>query len=113
MAKAKRFHPTRLLSKRGVLKIQVSFRVIFGKKNSLRSLFQTGQELWPKGCSLRFVNGDRLQDRDEIYVHSLAPGEQTNVSVNIRSPNISKIVRSQWRLFTSNGVPFGGEMIVN
>ncbi|CAF3506009.1 unnamed protein product [Rotaria sp. Silwood1] len=67
----------------------------------------SGTERWPNNCSLRFVNGDRLQDRDEIYVSSLAPGEQTNISVNITSPNVSRIIRSQWRLFTSAGVPFG------
>lgn len=71
----------------------------------------SGQEPWPSNCSLRFVNGDRLQDRDEIYVGSLAPCEQTNVSVDITSPAMSKIVRSQWRLFSPAGVPFGGELV--
>ncbi|UJR37100.1 hypothetical protein I4U23_029804 [Adineta vaga] len=67
----------------------------------------SGSEPWPNNCSLRFVNGDRLQDRDETYVGSLAPGEQANISVDITSPTMSKIIRSQWRLFTSAGVPFG------
>jgi hypothetical protein len=67
----------------------------------------SGHEPWPSNCSLRFVNGDRLQDRDEIYVGSLAPNEQSNISVDITSPAVSKIIKSQWRLFTSAGVPFG------
>ncbi|CAF3886546.1 unnamed protein product [Rotaria sordida] len=67
----------------------------------------SGNERWPNNCSLRFVNGDRLQDQDEVYVNSLAPGEQTNISVNITSSNVLRIIRSQWRLFTSAGVPFG------
>jgi len=67
----------------------------------------SGSEPWPNNCSLRFVNGDRLQDRDEVYVSSLAPGEQINVSVDITSPNVTQIIRSQWRLFTPAGVPFG------
>jgi len=67
----------------------------------------SGAERWPSNCSLRFVNGDRLQDRDEIYVSSLASGEQTNISVDITSPSVPRIIRSQWRLFTSAGVPFG------
>lgn len=67
----------------------------------------SGGEQWPNNCSLRFVNGDRLQDRDEIYVSSLIPGEQTNISVDIISPSVSKIIKSQWRLFTPAGVPFG------
>jgi len=70
----------------------------------------SGSEPWPSNCSLRFVNGDRLQDRDEIYVGSLAPSEQANISVDITSPAVSKIIRSQWRLFTSAGVPFGGKI---
>jgi hypothetical protein len=69
----------------------------------------SGNEPWPSNCSLRFVNGDRLQDRDEIYVGSLAPNEQINISVDITSPAISKIIKSQWRLFTSAGAPFGGK----
>ncbi|CAF4329831.1 unnamed protein product [Rotaria socialis] len=72
----------------------------------------SGSERWPNSCSLRFVNGDRLQDRDEIYVSALSPGEQTNISVNIASPNASRIIRSQWRLFTPAGVPFGGNYIL-
>lgn len=67
----------------------------------------SGQEAWPRNCSLRFVNGDRLQDRDEIYVGSLRPNEQINISAEITSPAIPRIIKSQWRLFTSAGVPFG------
>ncbi|CAF0909235.1 unnamed protein product [Adineta ricciae] len=67
----------------------------------------SGTERWPSNCSLRFVNGDRFQERDEVYVSSLAPGEQTNISVHITSPSGSRIIRSQWRLFTAAGVPFG------
>jgi hypothetical protein len=68
----------------------------------------SGAERWPSNSSLRFVNGDRLQDRDEVYVGSLLPGQQANISVDIISPSVSRIIRSQWRLFTSTGVPFGG-----
>jgi len=67
----------------------------------------SGMERWPNNCSLRFVNGDRLQDRDEIYINSLESGEQANISVHIISPTIPRIIRSQWRLFTPNGIPFG------
>ncbi|CAF0912524.1 unnamed protein product [Adineta steineri] len=67
----------------------------------------SGTERWPNNCSLRFVNGDRLHDRDEIYVSSLAPGEQTNISINVTSPTGARMIRSQWRLFTPAGVPFG------
>ncbi|UJR09112.1 hypothetical protein I4U23_013359 [Adineta vaga] len=67
----------------------------------------SGTERWPSGCSLRFVNGDRFHERDEVYVGSLSPGEQTNISAHITSPNGTRIIRSQWRLFTSAGVPFG------
>lgn len=69
----------------------------------------SGHERWPNHCSLRFVNGDRLQDRDEVFVRSLLPGEQTNISVDVTSPATPKIIRSQWRLFTPNGAPFGGK----
>jgi len=45
-----------------------------------------------------------------MYVGSLAPGEQANISVDITSPAMPKIIKSQWRLFTSAGVPFGGKI---
>ncbi len=105
-AKVKQFHPIQDLLKLGVQKIPVEILFFFGIGKSDR--FLLGAERWPSNCSLRFVNGDRLQDRDEIYVGSLSPGEQTNISVDITSPTVSRIVRSQWRLFTSTGVPFGG-----
>lgn len=72
----------------------------------------SGHERWPNNCLLKFINGDRLQTRDEIFVGSLLPGEQTNISVNLVSPSTPRIIRSQWRLFTSTGVPFGGREIV-
>lgn len=68
----------------------------------------SGHERWPNNCLLKFINGDRLQTRDEIYVGSLLPGEQTNISVDLISPSTPRIIRSQWRLFTPTGVPFGG-----
>ena len=78
------------------------------KRISSSFSFRLGNEAWPNHCSLRFVNGDRLQDRDEIFVGSLAPHEQRNVSVDLTSPSGTRMVRSQWRLFTPAGLPFGG-----
>ncbi|CAF0915216.1 unnamed protein product [Didymodactylos carnosus] len=67
----------------------------------------SGSEPWPSSCVLKFVNGDRLQERDETYVGSLAPSQQTNVSIDMTSPIGPGMYKSQWRLFTSAGVPFG------
>ncbi|CAF1156708.1 unnamed protein product [Didymodactylos carnosus] len=67
----------------------------------------SGSEPWPSSCVLKFVNGDRLQERDETYVGLLAPNQQTNVSIDMTSPVIPGIYKSQWRLFTPAGVPFG------
>jgi len=66
----------------------------------------SGSESWPS-CALKFVNGDRLQERDEAYVGSLEPGQQMNVSIEMKSPSTTGIYKSQWRLFTSAGIPFG------
>ena len=106
-AKAKPFHPTLALSRPGAWKTPVQGLQFLQTIDFLSS--PPGQEAWPRNCSLRFVNGDRLQDRDEIYVGSLQPNEQTNISADITSPTIPRIIKSQWRLFTSAGVPFGGK----
>ena len=104
----KQFHQIQDLLKHGVLKIAVNCLLIC-KKEKGNHCFSLGSERWPSNCSLRFVNGDRLQDRDEVYVGSLSPNEQTNISVDITSPTIPRIIRSQWRLFTPTGIPFGGK----
>ena len=115
-AKVKRFHRIPDSSKLGVWRIPVS-QTCWMRTVRVICFTRSGAERWPNNCSLRFVNGDRLQDRDEIFVGSLLPGEQTNISVNITSPISPRIIRSQWRLFTSTGVPFGGkskeEFVIN
>lgn len=68
----------------------------------------SGNEPWPSSCSLRFVNGDRLQDRDEIFLGCLPPKEHCEISVDLKTPSTGRIIRSQWRLFTPTGIPFGG-----
>lgn len=67
----------------------------------------SGNEPWPSSCSLRFVNGDRLQDRDEIFLGCLPPKEHCEISVDLKTPSTGRIIRSQWRLFTPTGIPFG------
>lgn len=67
----------------------------------------TGDEQWPPGCSLRFTHGDRLGPHDRVLVDSLHPGEVTDISVEMESPEKAGIYQGQWRMSTATGFYFG------
>jgi len=66
-----------------------------------------GSEIWPYGCQLKFVNGEKLGACDQCHVRRISPGEHCDVSVNMTSPLQKGIYQGQWRMYTSNMQPFG------
>ena len=42
-----------------------------------------------------------------IQVNALEPGEESDISIELSSPDQCGIYQSQYRLFTGNNVPFG------
>lgn len=66
-----------------------------------------GDEQWPPGCSLRFTHGDQLGPHDRVLVESLRPGEVTDISVEMQSPEKTGIYQGQWRMSTATGFYFG------
>jgi len=75
-------------------------------------LANSGTTVWPPGCFLTFLNGHRMGSlsmgcSDRVLVDSLKPGESTNVSVSMVSPNEPGTYQGQWRMCTSTGQYFG------
>jgi len=66
-----------------------------------------GDESWPINCTLRFVNGDKLQAPDWVSVSSLGSKEVSNVSVKMQSPAEPGIYQGQWKMFNQAMMPFG------
>ncbi|KAL3842326.1 hypothetical protein ACJMK2_020354 [Sinanodonta woodiana] len=67
----------------------------------------SGDEMWPPGCNLRFCTGDNLSNTDRVIVDMIPPGEETNVSVEMQSPASPGVYQSQWRMNTPTGLFFG------
>lgn len=67
----------------------------------------TGEESWPANCTLRFVNGDKMDSPDWVAVRSLGARDTLNISVRMKSPERPGIYQGQWRMFNQSMVPFG------
>lgn len=72
-----------------------------------------GVKRWPYGCQLKLVNSNISQRPGQqsydlpVHVKVLEPNEETDISIELISPDQCAIYQSQYRLFTSNGTPFG------
>lgn len=64
-----------------------------------------GAKRWPYGCILRLINGKMNQHT--AMVKMLEANEETDISIELESPEVCAIYQSQYRLFHPNGVPFG------
>ncbi|VDO34382.1 unnamed protein product [Onchocerca flexuosa] len=67
----------------------------------------SGNEWWPNGCFLCYMEGDKLSDTTRSWIQPLAPGKEINVSIEMVSPAERGIYQSRWQLNTSSGIPFG------
>lgn len=67
----------------------------------------SGDELWPHGCHLRFIGGNKFGENDSVMVERLEPGACSNISIDMISPIEVGLHQSQWRMCTSNGLFFG------
>ncbi|XP_005106727.1 protein ILRUN [Aplysia californica] len=66
-----------------------------------------GMDRWPPGCHLRFCSGDNLSTVERRMVDALLPGEELDVSIEMRSPAASGAYHSMWRMSTATGIYFG------
>ena len=67
-----------------------------------------GLEAWPSGVHLSLRGGDRLDGPAYVSLPSLRPGEETDVSIRLRSPSSPGVYQGQWRMCTSNASECGG-----
>uniref|UniRef100_A0A1I8EPU2 N_BRCA1_IG domain-containing protein n=2 Tax=Wuchereria bancrofti TaxID=6293 RepID=A0A1I8EPU2_WUCBA len=67
----------------------------------------SGNEWWPNGCFLCYMEGDKLSDTTRSWIQPLAPGKEANVSIEMVSPLERGIYQSRWQLNTNSGIPFG------
>ncbi|XP_047003246.1 protein ILRUN [Schistocerca americana] len=67
----------------------------------------TGTEMWPDGCSLRFSGGDRLCAPERLAVAPIAPGCTLDISLEMVSPEQTGMYESKWRMVTPAGCYFG------
>nr|CAB3256067.1 uncharacterized protein C6orf106 homolog [Phallusia mammillata] len=70
-------------------------------------LHNNGDERWPMGCTLRFVNGEKMEAPDWVAVSELQPSDTIDISVRMRSPSVAGLHQGQWRIYNRNMIPFG------
>jgi len=78
----------------------VAFRKIWHIANS-------GDQVWPAGCCLRFFSGSQFTLSDHIMIESLSPGVSIHVSFDGMSPAQNGLYKAQWRMSTLSGTFFG------
>ncbi|KAJ8299166.1 hypothetical protein KUTeg_023226 [Tegillarca granosa] len=66
-----------------------------------------GDDAWPPGCCLRYCSGENLSNSDRAMVDALQPGQEADVSLEMRSPSTTGVYESQWRMCTPTGINFG------
>jgi hypothetical protein len=70
----------------------------------------SGIEPWPANCSLSRLDGTINTDTSSHrsmqppHIPPLMPGEQCDITVHLRSPEVQGIHQSRWRLQTANGI---------
>lgn len=67
----------------------------------------SGDEQWPPGCCLKFTHGEKLGMQDRVLVDALNPGNVTDISVELTSPEKPGMYQGQWRMSTATGFYFG------
>jgi len=68
----------------------------------------TGDDVWPTGCSLRFIAGTHMSSVDRVLVPCLRPGCSHDVVLNLKSPAEGGVYKAQWHFSTFTGILFGG-----
>ncbi len=69
-----------------------------------------GSVVWPLGVHL-VVKGDSsgLSSVDQVHLPSLSPGQETQVTVQVRSPSLPGVYQCHWRAALPGGALFGGK----
>lgn len=67
----------------------------------------SGDDVWPPGCCLKFVSGVQFGHQDRVMVDSINPGSMTDISIEMISPSDTGLHEGRWRMSTATGSFFG------
>ena len=68
----------------------------------------SGSEPWPEQTKLTFLAETQMTDLSEVEVGAVAPGAETDISVDLMAPNENGTFRGQWVLtIDGNQIPGG------
>jgi len=71
----------------------------------------TGKDKWPEGCKLVFNGrGYNFQTHYSERAKALCPGEEQQISVEMRSLDQRGVFESEWRMVTPLGIRMGGKI---
>jgi len=67
-----------------------------------------GNCAWGEGYKLIYSYGDKMSGEAQPFTAAIAPGEEVQVSVNLKAPDLAGTYFSFWTLQNAKGVPFLG-----
>jgi len=67
-----------------------------------------GNCAWGEGYKLIYSYGDKMSGEAQPFTAAIAPGEEVQVSVNFKAPDLAGTYFSFWTLQNAKGVPFLG-----
>jgi hypothetical protein len=72
-------------------------------------LLNTGTCAWTTKYSMYFVSGRQMfgPDRVNVFPLQVEPGQSIDISVTLRAPKVSGVIRGYWGLKDQYGNPFG------
>ena len=68
----------------------------------------TGNCAWGEGYKLIFSYGEKMTGEAQPFTAAIAPGQEVQVSVNFKAPDLAGTYFSFWTLQNAKGVPFLG-----
>lgn len=73
------------------------------------SLVNSGDDIWPVGCSLRWCGGTQMSNDERIILPCLLPGQSSELIMQMVTPDEVGYYTSMWRPATITGQFFGGK----
>ena len=68
----------------------------------------TGIGAWGEGYKLIFSYGEKMAGEAQPFTAAIAPGQEVDVSVNFKAPDLAGTYFSFWTLQNDKGIPFLG-----
>jgi hypothetical protein len=84
--------------------VEVNHGEVFLKTWKIQNL---GSCLWQGNYGIIYSYGERMKGQPQPLTGSVAPGEETEVSVQFTAPKEAGEYLSAWQMVNSNGITFG------